>query len=69
MCTNCMSSQSKDFDPRQFGISNYGALGDKGLAIKTSVRFEGLGAQSQKFEGMAPEKTASASEAEYTGRQ
>jgi hypothetical protein len=64
-----MSSQSKDFDPRQFGISNYGALGDKGLAIKSSVRFDGIGNQSQKFEGMPPEKTASASEAEYMGNQ
>lgn len=69
MCYSCMSSQSKDFDPRQFGISNYGALGDKGLAIKTSVRYEGLGEQSEKFEGMGPTKTASAAEAEYTGRQ
>ena len=65
--SECLSTQSKDFDPRQFGISNYGALGDKGIAMKNSTRFDGDSGQGEKFEGEAPTKGDSASQTEYSG--
>jgi hypothetical protein len=54
----------KEFVPR-----TYGALGDEGIAMAISRKFDGPGSQTQKFEGMAPEKETSAAETEYTGHQ
>jgi|LauGreDrversion4_2_1035121.scaffolds.fasta_scaffold624008_2 hypothetical protein len=45
------------------------SMGDKGIAIKQTHKFEGDPDQDMKFEGKSPSKTADASEAEYTGRQ
>ena len=59
-----LSTMFKEFVPR-----TYGALGDEGIAMAISRKFDGPGSQTQKFEGMAPEKETSAAETEYTGRQ
>lgn len=69
MCSGCLSYQSRDLNARPFGDTSYGSLGDKGVAIKASLRYEGDNGQDKKFEGIAPGKTASAAEAEETGRQ
>lgn len=45
------------------------AYGDRGIAIKSSVKFEGDAAQNKKFEGLAPKENDSAKLAQYTGRQ
>jgi hypothetical protein len=45
------------------------SMGDKGIAMKSNPKFDGDGEQNMKFEGMAPERTASAREAQDTGRQ
>lgn len=68
MCTQCLSSL-QDFDAKPFGSVKDGSMGDKGIAMKSNTRYDGDGGTSQKFEGMAPEKSASALQAENTGRQ
>lgn len=45
------------------------AYGDKGIAIKNSVKFDGDRGQSMKFEGLPPKENDSAKLAQYTGRQ
>jgi hypothetical protein len=45
------------------------SMGDKGIAMKNNPKFDGDGEQNMKFEGMAPKRIASATEAQYTGRQ
>ena len=66
----CQSlAQSKDYDANQFGTLRDGSMGDAGIAMKNSTRFDGDSGQSKKFEGMSAEKSTSAAEAEYTGRQ
>jgi hypothetical protein len=59
-----LSHQFENFTPH-----TYGALGDEGIAMSYDRKFDGPGSQTNKFEGMGPEKEASASEVEYTGHQ
>lgn len=69
MCSGCLSYQSHDFDDKQFGARNYGSMGDEGVAIKSSTRYDGDNGQNQKFEGTAPAKLDSGAVVQYTGRQ
>lgn len=70
MCANCRSSyQSQDFNDKPFGYTNDGSMADKGVAMKANTRYDGDNGQDEKFEGMAPGTTASAAEAQNSGRQ
>lgn len=70
MMHGCSSlAQSKDFDDKQFGTLRDGSMGDAGIAMKNNPRFDGDSGQSKKFEGMSAEKSTTAKEAQYTGRQ
>ena len=69
MCRNCLSYQSKDFDDKQFGSTRDGSMGDKGIAMKNNTRYDGDSGQGKKFEGLSADKTASASQVQYSGRQ
>lgn len=69
MCAGCRSYQSKDFDDKPFTDTRNGSMGDKGIAMKNSIRYDGDGGQTKKFEGEAPAKTDGAALVQYTGRQ
>lgn len=57
-------------DDKPFGVnSGDGSMGDKNVSIKADPRYDGDNGQSQKFEGLRPQATASASQAQFTGRQ
>ena len=58
MAADCISKAQSD-----------AAYGDKGIAMKNSVRYDGDGGQDKKFEGEAPAKSDSAQLVQYTGRQ
>jgi hypothetical protein len=60
MAADCISIKQSD---------SLRAYGDRGIAIKSSQKFEGPANQTKKFEGLAPEKSDSAALAQYTGRQ
>lgn len=68
MCAGCKSA-SQDFNDKPFGTGSDSSMGDDGIAIKNSTKFEGDSGQSKKFEGLAPEKSVGASQAQYSGRQ
>jgi len=67
MCSGCLSSQ--DFDAKPFGSVSNGSMGDKGIAMKNSLKYDGDNGQDKKFEGLAPETTANAAQVENSGRQ
>ena len=70
MCVGCNSNeQSKDLDAKPFTDTKNGSMGDDGIAIKNSTKFDGTGDQDEKFEGQHPGKSSGAKEVEYTGRQ
>lgn len=71
MCAGCISSRtySKDFDNKPFLPTRNGSMGDDGIAIKNSTRYDGDSGQSEKFEGEHPGKSANAKEAQDSGRQ
>jgi hypothetical protein len=72
MCAGCISSKSsgsysKDFDNKPFLPTRNGSMGDNGIAIKNSTRFDGTGDQDEKFEGQHPGKSAGAKQMENSG--
>lgn len=57
-------------DDKQFGVNSAdGSMGDKDLAMKNTFQMDGDGGQSKKFEGLAPQKSSSASQVQFSGRQ
>jgi hypothetical protein len=60
---------SKEFEDEQFHATKNSSMGDDGIAIKNSIRYDGYNSQSEKFEGEHPGKSVGAKEAEYEGRQ
>lgn len=57
-------------DDRQFGVSTAdGSMGDGGVAMKSNPRYDGDSGQTKKFEGKAPQRSSSASQAQFSGRQ
>lgn len=66
MCYRCNGSMMKEF---YYKPTYESSMGDKGIAMKSNPKFDGDSSQNMKFEGMAPERTASAREAQDTGRQ
>lgn len=57
-------------DDKQYGVTTSdGSMGDEGIAMKNSTRDDGDGGQSKKFEGVAPQRSSSASQVQFSGRQ
>jgi hypothetical protein len=66
MCARCLG---KEFEGEQFHATKNSSMGDDGIAIKNSTKYDGTGDQDEKFEGQHPGKSSGAKEVEYTGRQ
>ena len=57
-------------DDKQFGVNSAdGSMGDEGIAMKNDPRYTGTGDQSKKFEGESPQRSSSASQVQFSGRQ
>jgi hypothetical protein len=57
-------------DDKQYGVNTAdGSMGDENIAMKNNPKYDGDGGQSQKFEGMAPQRSSSASQVQFSGRQ
>ena len=71
MCYGCLNNRfkgaSRDYDAKPFGIANYGSMGHGGIAIKSNTKFDGLGAESEKFEGLPAQSTSDAKKVENSG--
>lgn len=59
-----------DYDDKQFGVNSAdGAEGDKGEAMKRTVRMDGAPEQDMEFEGEHPNGNVSARQMNNSGRE
>jgi hypothetical protein len=57
-------------DDKPYGVNSAdGSMGDENIAMKNNPKYDGDSGQSQKYEGQAPQRSSSASQVQFTGRQ
>ena len=61
-------SPSRDLNSKPFGGLNEGAMAHGGIAIRSNTKFDGLGAESMKFEGLPAQSASDAKQVENSGR-
>jgi hypothetical protein len=57
-----------DLNAKPFGGEEDGSLGHGGIAIRSNTKFDGLGAESMKFEGLPAQSASDAKQVANSGR-